>query len=167
MKKLLIVVLLGSLTACTSNNSETKDTSPTEEATPKTLASTPTPTSSVSFLNKDTANIMIQSYLNGNQDDSSALNSLIINADSLRAYLSDSSIKNIKLMFAHTQKYMYNGGMNKNCGYNSRALTIVLAGYDAEGNYKFYNNNQVMDNANPCPSLCPVNGTAQYNTLPQ
>lgn len=166
MKKLLIVALLGFLTACTSNDSETKGT-PTEENAPMALMTTPSPTGSSTFLSKDTANVMIESYLNSNLGDSTALASLIIDADSLRAYLSDTSIKNVKLMFAHTMNYIKTGGMNKKCGYRSGALTIVLSGYDAQGNYKYYNGNQVMDNANPCPSLCPVSGTAQYNYFPQ
>ncbi len=166
MKKLLIVALLGFLTACTSNNSETKDTS-TGENTPMGFATTPSPTGSVSFINKDTANIMITSYINGNKLDSTQLSSLIIDADSLRAYLSDTSIRNIKLMFAHTQQYIYSGGKDRKCSYRSGDLTLILAGYDGSGNYKYYNDNQVMDNATPCPSLCPVNGTAQYNTFPQ
>lgn len=166
MKKLLIVALLGFLTACTSNNSEIKDTSSGENA-PMALMTTPPPIGSASFLGKDTANIMLESYRKGNSGDSTALSSLIIDADSLRAYLADTSIRNVKLMFAHTLNYIKNGGLNKNCGYRSGALTIVLSGYDAEGNYKYYNGNQVMDYFMPCPNTCPTQGTAQYNIFPQ
>jgi len=114
----------------------------------------------------DTANKMILSYLNSinYQSDDTKLRSLIYNADSLRKYLSDTSIKNVKLMFAHTQDYINSGGLNVNCGYTAGALTIIIAGYNAAGNY-VTPNNTVADRAIPCPTVCPVNGTAANSLI--
>jgi hypothetical protein len=165
MKKLLIVAALGFLTACNSNNSETTDTSSGENNVKTAFVGGPTP--GTNFINKDTANIMLQSYQASLKTDSNSLKSLIVDANDLRAYLADSAITNVKLMFAHTLDYIHSGHSGQPCGYQSGALTLILAGYDAEGNYKYFDVNNVMDHARPCPTLCPTNGTAQYNTFPQ
>lgn len=115
----------------------------------------------------DTANKMILSYLNSinYQTDDSKIRSLIYNADSLRKYLSDTSIKNIKLMFAHTLDYINSGGQNINCGYDAGALTVVLVGYNRNGNY-VTPNNTVADRSAPCPHNCEsILGSAANNLI--
>lgn len=167
MKKLFIVVILGFLTACNSENSEKTNKGSEENSSQQAFAQTdPTP-GPINFIEKDTANVMIESYLESIEKDPDALKSLIVNANDLRQYLSDTSIKQVKLMFAHTESYIRKGNRGVPCGYNSNALTIILAGYDASENYKYYDVNKVLDHCMPCPSMCPVNGTAQYNTFPQ
>jgi hypothetical protein len=99
---------------------------------------------------------MINSYLysiNSQQNDSD-VRSYIINADSLRAYLSNAEIKNVKLMFAHTLAYIDAGQTGMPAGYQSGALTIVIAGYDATGDYTYYGGGYVLDHAVPCPYTC-------------
>lgn len=117
----------------------------------------------------DTANIMIKSYLNSinyAQNDSS-LKSIIVNADALRGYLTGSEgqrIHKLKIMFAHTMDYISSGGQNQYAYYNSGELTVVLAGYDDNGNYIFVNN-KAMDRTLPCPANCPTAGTAAQDTF--
>ena len=132
-----------------------------------------TPTDSFStFIPKDSANKMISSYLGsinypGNDSD---LRSIIIDVKQLADYMKEASsagkCTKIKLMFAHTLKYINNGGKDQNCGYQSGKLTLVLALYDSAGNYIYKNGNCVLDNMQPCPAYCPVTGTAAQNTFP-
>jgi len=118
---------------------------------------------------KDTANKMIQSYLNSIDSahhESEQLYSLIVDAGTLRAYLGDTSIKELKVMFAHTLNYINAGNENKPAdGLQSGAITIIFGGYDQKGNYIFAPGERVPDNANPCPPKCPQSGTAQKNLL--
>jgi len=111
------------------------------------------------------ANNMIASYLNSvnYQAEDTELHCWIVNADSLRSYLNDSSkgkITNIKIMLAHTQKWINSGCGNQNCQYTSGELTVIIAGYDKSNNYVYMNGNRVMDRGQPCPSYCPKTGTA-------
>lgn len=112
------------------------------------------------FIPITVANGMISSYLysiNYTQNDSD-LKSFSVDADSLRQYLSNSSVKKVKLMFAHTEGYMKAGNTGVYAGYQSGALTIVIAGCDSDGNY-IYNNGMVLEHLVPCPYTCP-GGTA-------
>lgn len=152
MKKVIFFATLVFLAACKDNNPPTDPPAPVTDAV---------------FLSKDTANRMIESYLQSIQRSTDTpLNCLIVNADSLRAYLNDTSIKNVKLMFAHTSSWVNSAHEGRPAGYKAGALTIVLAGYNSAGDYVYYNGNEVMDNARPCPTLCPINGTAQQSLLP-
>lgn len=121
------------------------------------------------FIPADSANKMISSYLqsidSGGTTDSS-LHSLIFNADSLRAYLSNPEIKNVKVMFAHTLEYINTFGPGHHVGYESGALTVVFGGYDQNGNYVFWKANQVPDHSNGCPINCPSVGTASGDLFP-
>ncbi len=119
----------------------------------------------------DSANKMVMSYLNSidYQHEDSNLHCLIINADTLRTYLNThQNIKKVKLMFAHTLDYINHGGEDQNAGYKANALTLVIVGYDAAGNYVYMPpqaNPRVMDHCTPCPALCPAAGSAQIDTL--
>jgi hypothetical protein len=124
---------------------------------------------SSSFVSIDSANKMVSSYLasiNYPQDDTDVY-SLILNADSLRAYLSDTRIKNIKIMMAQTLSYINNVGYGQYAGYQCGALTNVIVGYDSLGNYVYYISPgrppMVMDHMCACPNICPERGTAQSN----
>src|SRR5690606_21419291 len=67
------------------------------------------PTSGPTFIPSDSANKMIQSYLTsttGNPDD---LRALILDADSMKSYLTDTSIRHLKVMLAHTLNYINDG----------------------------------------------------------
>lgn len=110
------------------------------------------------FIPVDTANIMISSYvksLNSQQNvNGENLKSFSIDADSLRALLANENIRNVKLIFAHTQDYINSGNFGVFSGLQSGAMTIIVAGYDANGNY-IYLGHSVLDHAVPCPYNCP------------
>lgn len=115
------------------------------------------------FIPVDSANKMIQSYLNSiaNRDSANTqLQSLVMNADALREYLKDTSIKEVKVMFAHTLNYINSGNNGQYAGYKANALTIIFAGYNSGGNYVLAPGNMVPDDTKPCPPSCPVTGTA-------
>lgn len=117
------------------------------------------------FLLPDTANVMIQSYLDGLDNSGTQLKSLIVDANALRYYLQNANITKVKLMFAHKLNYVRN---NNSTGYDDmdyRALTIVIAGFDANNNYIYSPQGAVMDFCLPCPLECPVGGTASYDVL--
>lgn len=117
----------------------------------------------------DSANKMIGSYLSSitsaSNEDTPELQSLIMDANALRNYLSDTSIKNVKVMFAHTLDYINSGHQGQQAGYKSGALTFVFAGYNAQGNYVFAPNNMVLDHAVPCPNHCVISGSASNSFL--
>ncbi len=122
------------------------------------------------YIGKDTANKMIESYLTSIAGDTANLpapnlNSLIMDADLLRDYLNNREIKKVKVMFAHRLDYINSGHAGQNAGLRSDALTIILAGYNKEGNYIFAPGNMVPNHATPCPRNCPDFGSASNNLL--
>lgn len=115
------------------------------------------------FITIDTANKMLGSYLasiNADADNNKNVQSFIMDADAIREYLSDTRIKKVKIMLAHTLDYINSGNQGVDCGYKSGQLTIIMAGYNAEKNYIFAPGNMVPDHALPCPSSCEGFGTA-------
>jgi len=110
----------------------------------------------------DSANKMIRSYLlsiNDTVTTDTSLHALILDADELRDFLNSEEgkkVEDLKLVFAHKLDYINNGGKGVNCGYSNKGLTLVVAGYDHEGNYQLLPNNKVMDNLQPCPMQCPT-----------
>jgi hypothetical protein len=129
------------------------------------LPATMQDTATSRFIPLDSANEMISSYLYsisyGNND--TDVRSFSVNADSLRAYLSDPSIKNVKLVFAHTLNYINAGNKGVYAGYQTGAMTIIIAAYNGEGNY-VYHGGQVLDHLAPCPYACPT-GVASNDLL--
>lgn len=128
------------------------------------------PTSSVdsSYIPADSANRMISSYISSLQGNPDELHSLLLNAEALRTYLNSDAgqgASTIKVMFAHTLDYINAGNEGVPCGYGSGKLSVVLAGYDAEGNYVLVPSGTGIDFAHPCPSACPT-GQASGDLLP-
>jgi hypothetical protein len=114
-----------------------------------------------SFIPLDSANKMISSYL-GSLSSLPPDNvvSFSFNASDLKDYLqSDSTITNVKISLAHTLDYINSGGQYIPAGYQSGALTLIIAAYDQNGNYRFFNST-VMDHGRPCPSNCPTGNAA-------
>lgn len=119
-----------------------------------------------SFICLDSANKMLSSYLASiNDEDDSTLHCFIYNADSLRAYLANPNIKNVKFMFGHTLEYINEGHFGQPAGYSSGNLTIIVAGYDVNGTYIYHNGGKVLEHGRPCPNYCDVNGAAANSTL--
>ena len=116
------------------------------------------------FMSVDTANRMIGSYLDGNGTDTTALRSLQVDASLLRQLLADTTIKQLKLVLAHTVEYIDTGNEGHFAGCNSTALTLVVVGVDSFGNYVYGPGQSVIDRLRPCPYLCPL-GTAAGNLL--
>lgn len=118
------------------------------------------------YIPMDSANKMLSSYLNSinaNNNDSD-LRAIIYNADTLRDYLSNASIKYVKFMLAHTLEYINEGHANQKAGYVAGNLTIIIAGFDEQGNYIYNKGNLVPDHGMPCPESCPT-GAAGGNYL--
>lgn len=117
------------------------------------------------FLLPDTANVMIQSYLDDRGSNTTQLKSLIVDANALRYYLQNTNIKKVKLMFAHRLDYVRNTGGNVYDDMDYRALTIVIAGFDDNNNYIYTPQGGVMDHCQPCPIYCPTSGTAASDLI--
>lgn len=117
------------------------------------------------FLLPDTANVMIQSYLDDLDNSGTQLKSLIVDANALRYYLQNTNITKVKLMFAHKLSYVRNQGSDDLSDMDYRALTIVIAGIDANNNYIYSPQGAVMDHCKPCPVECPSGGTAASDLL--
>lgn len=115
------------------------------------------------FISVDEANSMIKSYLTSIQypGNDSDLRSLLYNADSLRAYLKDTSIRQLKMMFANTNE------SSDAATVYGQDVTLIIAGVDASGNYRLYKGNAAaaLDRAIPCPKNCMVEGTASRDTI--
>lgn len=124
----------------------------------------------VNFIPLDTANLMIGSYLEsvGHEFNPDTLLSWSVDAASLRAYLKHNpTIQGIKFMLAHKQSYIADN-YGKPAGFSPSALTMVIAGYDSEGNYKFYGTNLVLNRLAPCPPSCPHGSAADpLFTIPE
>jgi len=163
MKKIKI---LGASLLCAATFSACQDSADQPTQTINTLSMDSVSSSADYFIHKDTANRMIRSYLASAMSDTNNLQSLIVDAETLRNYLQDTSIKSVKVMFAHTQQYMDAGNESKPAGYTSGALTVVFGGYDGAGNYVYSTGNMVPNKAKPCPHNCPSSGTALSPTFP-
>lgn len=160
MKKAFITALcLGiAIVSCKKDNGDVPTTTPTNNTnTHNTRRFTDSSLAvNSSFITAAVANAMISSYLysiNSTANDTD-VRSFSINADSLRLYLNNSAVKNVKVMLAHTTDYINAGYQNQYAGYQSGALTLVIACYDASGNYIYYNG-CVLDHVAPCPYSCP------------
>ena len=114
-----------------------------------------TATSGSQFIPIIEANAMIGSYLYSIRSDrnDSDVRSFSVDADMLRAYLADGNVKNVKLIFAHTEDYMKAGNIGRYAGYQTGAMTIIIAGYSSTGKYIFHDG-KVLDHMTPCPYTC-------------
>lgn len=122
------------------------------------------PTASQSFIPIDSANKMVNSYLNSISFPGSDTNvrCFSIKASDLRLLLDSlpqsPAIKEVQVKFGHTLEYINSGHANQFAGYQKNALTLLVVGVDVAGNY-VYASGKVLDHSHPCPNNCP-NGTA-------
>ena len=165
---LLSILCLAMLASCSDGTGTNSNTGKTDSPAHHINNLLDDPGDGRVFIPADSANKMIKSYLtsiNSLHNDSD-LRSIIFDADSLRAYLSNTSIKHVKVMFAHKLDYINAQGSGHNVGYKSGALTVVFGGYDANGNYIFWSENRVPNLGTPCPSSCVTTGTASDDLFP-
>jgi len=152
MKKYIItgIALLATIFVSCGNINERR--LPTEGSEVTTLAVVP-------YIERDSANKMIGSYLSSidYMNNDTDVRSFVINMDRLRAYCDSSSshISHVKVMLGHTLQYINSGKGNINAGYRSGALTVLIAAYNSSGDYFYINGDEVMDYSAPCPSNCP------------
>lgn len=78
--------------------------------------------------------------------------SMIMSADLLRDYLSNPAIENVKFMLGARD-------IDEN-GTPTEVLTLVVGGYDVNGDYVLTQQGNIMDNMAPCPKSCPTIGNA-------
>lgn len=99
-----------------------------------------------------TANGYIQDFIEHYFDTGKVpVKSMIMDADLIRNYLSNEEIRNVKFMLGE-RTVDHNGAPTP-------TLTIIVTGYDSDGNY-ITNNGMVPDHTAPCPHLCPTIGDA-------
>ena len=173
-----VIIALSLLTFVLACNKEkqtvTPQTTPVSTETVQTTHHSGSRGSGSLFIPMADANQMISSYIASiasdpnNTAQTPDIHSFSVNADSLRAYLANPAIKSVKLAYAHTMEYINAGNYGIMAGYQSAAMTIIVAGYDANGNYVYFsgaNGSQlVLDHLVPCPSNCP-NGAAGNDLL--
>ncbi len=171
MKRTLITAICVALAivACNKNNPVATPANPRSQTIKhpgKRFSLDSTDTMGSKFISVNDANKMINSYLYSinYQTNDTDLRSFSIDADSLRAYLAISTVKKVKLIFAHTLDYITTGNMGNYAGYQSGALTLIIVGYDTSGNYVYYTDGKVLDHVIPCPYTCP-SGTAGSELL--
>lgn len=174
MKKLLFTALCVGIAILACNIIACNKEKTTQVVTPKNNAlphmagrnyADSVDTAGSKFISVSVANEMIGSYLysiNSGSNDTD-LRSFSVNLDSLKAYLSGTNAKSIKLIFAHTMAYINAGNYGVNAGYQSGAITLIIAAYDSAGNYVYYNGSNVLDHLAPCPYSCPPGNAG--NTL--
>ncbi len=161
-KMFLIIVAVLAIYACNKKNA-TVDTNLNKPGKTPDFRSYALMGLDSPFLLPDTANVMIQSYLNSIENEPNQLKSLIVDANALRYYLQNTDITSVKLMFAHKKSYIQQATNLDDMDY--RALTIVIAGFDEDNNYIYSPQGAVMDFCVPCPLDCPTNGTASNDIL--
>ena len=116
-------------------------------------------TSTRTFITVAQANRRINSYLNsiGYPNRDQKIRSWIIDADSLRLYLQDTSIKKLKVFMAHSQEYIDSGNEGQPPVQGQIPETIILAGVNRNSNDALPLD-MAMDNSVPCPRMCPQAG---------
>lgn len=151
--------------ACNKNDSNINKVSPNSNTTTAPTGKTATNSAArmsyplegdSRYIPLEEANTMIGSYLssiNSSANDTD-VRSFSVDADSLRALLDQTGIKRVKIMFGHTMGYINGGHYGQYAGFQSGALTLIIAGYNAAGNYVYYNG-MALDHCMPCPYNCP------------
>lgn len=165
MKKTLLVLTA----ACALASCQTQEK---KEVKPQTNAgSSKVMDEQSSFISIDSANKMISSYINSidYKHNDSDVQSITYNARDLRKMLdsmvASETVTEVQIKLAHTLSYINDGHANQPAGYNKDALTFVLVGINAQGDY-VNAGTAVVDFGRPCPSHC-LPGTASNPLIVQ
>lgn len=152
-KTLLVLTATCALAACqTQEKKEVKTEA--NAATAKVMDEQST------FISIDSANKMISSYINSidYKHNDSDLVSVRVNAQALRKMLDSmvgsETVTEVQIKLAHTLNYINDGHANQPAGYNKDALTFVLIGINAQGDY-VNPSTSINNHGLPCPSSCP------------
>ncbi len=105
-----------------------------------------------------TANGYINNFITDYYETGKApVKSMIMDAQLIRDYLADNTIKNVKFMLG-ARTISVNGQ-------DKEIFTLIVAGYDANEDYVLTSSNKVLDYSAPCPHNCPTGGTAANDTI--
>lgn len=163
------ILLATTMTACRHTNATSDNLMHEAKAASFTTLSAPPAAAHSVFIPVSLANRMIKSYLNGIDYtvNNHEIRSWIVNADTLRRFLSlhNEKIVNLKLMIAHNMDYINAGHEGQRPPVNSNALTLVIAGVDADNNYVYTDEGTVPERCQPCPEECIGSGTGAADTL--
>ena len=103
-----------------------------------------------------TANEYIEDFIAEYFDTGKApVKSMIMSASLLRDYLNNADIENVKFML----------GARMAEGEEKKVFTLVVAGYDAAGNYVLTPSGNILDHMAPCPNRCPTIGNAAHDII--
>lgn len=154
--KIPIFLMLVMALACNGNRDRNAKTTSSNNNVPSIPIIVDT-----SFLPLDTTDVMIGSYIASlGPDPTSKINSWSIDADALRQYLQDPSIREVNIALSHTMSYINSGHFGIPAGFAPNALTLVIAGRSASGERIPYERNYLLNRAKPCPPIClPPSGT--------
>lgn len=83
--------------------------------------------------------------------------SMIMDAQLIRDYLADNTIENVKFMLGARDETVN--------GQTTQIFTLIVAGYDSNGDYVLTSSGNVLDHSDPCPDKCPTGGTAANDTI--
>lgn len=100
-----------------------------------------------------TANAYIEDFIDTYYTPGAApVKSMIMDAQLLRNYLSNTEITNVKFVLG-ARTVQQNGQ-------DVKVFTLVVAGYDSDGDYVLTTNGNILDHMEPCPNSCPTIGNA-------
>lgn len=158
----LLPILALFMFSCTKDSKHNSVASPT--GTPRGAASQFTNLARYSgsdysqSISVEYANELIGSYLKSVDYPrlDTAIRSFAYDADTLRSYLADTSIKTIRFHMAHSPSY-YNTNKDQYRGLSAQSLTLVIVGYGNEDNMIRNNQNGVYEHCYPCPATCRIN----------
>jgi hypothetical protein len=112
-------------------------------------------------MGKDSANYLIGSYLTSidYQNNQVDLRSLTFDADTIRSFLTNSNVVNLKFMFAHRDTYVNSDYYGVNCYLKAEGITFVIIGLDAYNEVVYTSNEMVLEHSLGCPYLCGSSST--------
>ena len=107
---------------------------------------------------------MIESYLTSIDyaDNSNDLRSLTFDADTMRGFLSNTDVVQLKFAIAHRDTYINTGNYGVYCGTNAAGFTFVIYGLNSSGQIVYTSNDKVMEHTRPCPSFCVTSALLTY-----
>lgn len=166
---MLALAALAAVAACTKEEATTLPYLPAQATTPP---ANPSGMASLAryagahysqSISVDEANSMIGSYLASVKfpEQDTAIRSFAFDADTLRAYLLDTSIVTLRFYIAHTPGYATAAETHGHyAGLKPGDVTLVVAGLNAADGVVRNKQNGVYDHMIGCPAVCSGNSSA-------